>query len=277
MNIWLILLILFGACLLASSIGFKKFVWFLSIGYGFSVMACGIAMMIIFAIESKLNITGLIACILLVVYGFRLGGFLLIRELKSASYKKAMSKEINTEKKMPIPVLISIWVIVCFLYVWEVGGITFVMYHRDPNAGFFSVGILEIIGLVIMSAGILIEGIADHQKSVQKKENPKAPAMKGLYKICRCPNYYGEILFWTGVVTYAFASVLSNTWWQWVFIALGYICIVYIMFNGAKRLELRQAKNYGENEEFKAYIAKTPIIIYLFIPVKSLKDSKIVK
>ncbi|MCQ2388033.1 MAG: steroid reductase, partial [Clostridia bacterium] len=82
MNIWIILLILLGVSLLISSIGYKKFLWFISVGYGLSIFGCGVAIITIFAINKTLNITGLIASILLMIYGIRLGGFLLIRELK---------------------------------------------------------------------------------------------------------------------------------------------------------------------------------------------------
>lgn len=37
-------LILFIIAMLISSIGFKKFVWFISIGYGFSIAGLGLAM-----------------------------------------------------------------------------------------------------------------------------------------------------------------------------------------------------------------------------------------
>lgn len=44
-----------------------------------------------------------------------------------------------------------------------------------------------------------------------------------------------------------------------------YICIVYIMFGGTRRLEIRQNKNYGDNPEYKTYVKQTPILLP-FIP-----------
>ena len=44
---WAGLGILYVVCLVCCLIGFYKFVYFLSVGYGFSVSACGIAMMIL--------------------------------------------------------------------------------------------------------------------------------------------------------------------------------------------------------------------------------------
>ena len=41
-------LILFAVALVVSAIGFKKYVWFISIGYGFSVAAIGAALLCMF-------------------------------------------------------------------------------------------------------------------------------------------------------------------------------------------------------------------------------------
>ena len=45
------------------------------------------------------------------------------------------------------------------------------------------------------------------------------------------------------------------------------------MFSGARRLELRQDRTYGNDEEYKKYITKTPILIPL-IPLYSVKKHK---
>ena len=66
--------LLFAAALLISSIGFKKYVWFISIGYGFSIAGEGILMLILFGIGQKLTLGTVLCCALLTVYGCRLGG-----------------------------------------------------------------------------------------------------------------------------------------------------------------------------------------------------------
>ncbi|MCR5231384.1 MAG: DUF1295 domain-containing protein, partial [Acholeplasmatales bacterium] len=239
LDVWIILLILFGVSLLISSIGFKKFVWFLSVGYGLSILGCGIALLIIYFVENNINITGLIACILLIVYGFRLGGFLLIRELKMTSYQKTLQEVTKTEKPIPMFVKVSIWIVCSLLYMGQASGVMFVLQSRIFTS-FFDVTVLEIVGVSIMALGIFIEALADHQKSKSKKIDPSKPAMSGLYKICRCPNYYGEILMWTGVLVFFFTICTFAPWWMYVICILAYISIVYVMLNGAKRLEGRQ-------------------------------------
>ena len=56
---------------------------------------------------------------------------------------------------------------------------------------------------------------------------------------------------------------------QWIMAIVSYICIVFIMFNGAQRLEKRQMKRYGKNKEYNDYANKTPIIIP-FLPIYHL-------
>ena len=117
----------------------------------------------------------------------------------------------------------------------------------------------------------MLEILADLQKSKAKKVNPKKFVSTGLYKFVRCPNYFGELLLWTGV----FGSGLNvlNSVTQWVFAVLGYIGIIYVMFSGARRLELRQDKNYGDDPEYQKYVSTVPIIIPL-IPIFSVKKYK---
>ena len=69
-------------------IGFYRFVWFMSVGYGLAVAGCGAALLIAGLIGGNFSIPYLLLCVLLVIYGCRLSLFLLIREMKSAAYKK---------------------------------------------------------------------------------------------------------------------------------------------------------------------------------------------
>jgi hypothetical protein len=89
----------------------------------------------------------------------------------------------------------------------------------------------------------------------------------GLYSIVRCPNYFGEILLWTGSFTICFGADCTTS--QWIIASLGYAGIIYVMFSGARRLELRQAGIYGNNPEFREYIRNTPLIIP-FLPIYSV-------
>lgn len=268
---WNLLGILLIVSAVLCAVGFYKFVYFLSIGYGFAIAGGGLAILIMYFVNPSATPLWivLVQTVLFIVYGVRLSGFLLVREFKNVTFKKTdVAKDTlakNDEKKMPIFVLATIWVFVSILYVAQVSPMLF----RYDNGSIDY--IVPIIGFLVSVVGILLESLADKQKSAQKKERPDMVATKGLYKMCRCPNYFGEILFWTGVfisgiTTYANAG-------QWIVAVVAYICIVFIMFNGAQRLEKRQMARYGKDEEYNTYANKTPIIIPL-LPIYHLNNTK---
>ncbi len=264
---WTLLGILLAVCAVMCAVGFYKFVYFLSIGYGFAVAGGGIAIFVMYLINPTATPIWLvlIQMVLFIAYGARLSGFLLVREFKNISFKKTdVAKDTlakNNEKKMPIFVLATIWVFVSVLYVAQVSPMLFRYTNGAEDM------IVPIVGFAISIFGLVLETIADNQKSAQKKERPNMVATKGLYKIVRCPNYLGEITFWTGI--FVSGVTAYATVGQWITAVLAYIAIVYIMFNGAQRLEKRQMERYGDDEEYNTYANKTPIIIPL-LPIYHL-------
>ena len=122
-----------------------------------------------------------------------------------------------------------------------------------------------------MAFGIIFESIADIQKNAAKKINPKRFVDTGLYRIVRCPNYLGEMIFWTGVLISGIGAVQGAG--QWAVVLTGYIGIIFVMFSGARRLEIRQDKNYGSDPEYQKYVTTVPILLP-FIPLYSVKKHK---
>ena len=268
---WSLLGILLAVCAVLCAVGFYKFVYFLSIGYGFAVAGGGIAVLVMYLINPTATPLWimLVECALFIAYGARLSGFLLVREFKNATFRKTeVAKDTlakNGEKKMPVFVLATIWVFVAILYTVQVSPMLF--RYENGSTDF----IVPTVGFAISLFGLILESIADKQKSAQKKERPDMVATKGLYRICRCPNYLGEILFWTGVFVSGVTAYSGVG--EWICAVVAYICIVFIMFNGAQRLEKRQMARYGENEEYNSYANKTPIIIPL-LPIYHLNKKK---
>ena len=70
-TIWLVV----ASALLISSIGFKKYVWFISLGYGFSIAGIGILLLALYG--GSLTAGTAVCCALFILYGCRLGGYLL--------------------------------------------------------------------------------------------------------------------------------------------------------------------------------------------------------
>ena len=260
-----VFLILFIVSMVFCCIGFKRFIWFISVGYGLSAAGIGAAMFVMALIRGGSSVIFLIQCLLFVVYGVRLGGFLLARELKNAGYKAKMN-EIGVNAKTPIFVSVFMWLYCGAIYLCQAGAACYRFangFDAAPNAALY-------IGVAVSAIGIVLEAIADKQKSAQKAKNPKMPAMEGLFKMCRCPNYFGEILFWTGIIISGIGGVKGA---QWIIAILGYVEIVGVMFSGAKRLETRHIKNYGSDPAYNAYADKTPILIPL-LPIYHMTSAE---
>lgn len=216
LNHFLIILVVAFAI---SAIGFYKYVYFISLGYGFSIVGIGIALLSLFRNS------------LAVGFGVKL----------------------------------AIWVTCAFLYAFQTSPALFRMEHEVGQ------DIALIIGLIVMVTGLVLESIADIQKSAAKKRNPKRFVDTGLFRMVRCPNYFGEMLFWTGVFVSGIPALTGAL--EWIFALVGYLGIIYVMFSGARRLEIRQNKNYGNDPEYQAYVKRTPIMLPL-IPLYSVEKQK---
>ncbi|SCY09659.1 DUF1295 domain-containing protein [Butyrivibrio sp. INlla14] len=261
---WDILLIICIVCAVLCAVGFYKYVYFLSIGYGFAIAGGGLTVLII-ALKNGwaegVTFLLILQALLFLAYGARLSGFLLVREIKNAAYRKTLKEATGNDKKIPVFVSISIWVCVAILYTAQVSPMLFRYANGSKDI------VLPIIGIIISACGLCLESLADKQKSEQKKIDPNMVATKGLYKMVRCPNYLGEIIFWTGVFVSGITTYTGIG--QWLMAVIAYICIIYIMFNGAQRLEKRQMARYGNDKAYNAYADKTPIIIP-FLPIYHL-------
>ena len=256
-------LVLFLVALLISAIGFKKFVWFISLGYGFSIAGIGVALLVLFS--GSLTPVTVLLSLLLIVYGCRLGGYLLLREKRSTSYQNTMKNEIKDGSGMNIGLQILVWVSCALLYCCEASPVFFRLQNNAPTDA------AAIIGTIVMALGIVLESASDLTKNKYKKEHPKRFCDVGLFKLVRCPNYLGEVLIWTGVFISGTTALTGAL--QWIAALAGWICIVYIMFGGARRLELRQNKNYGNDPEYQQYVKTTPILLP-FVPLYSVAKYK---
>ena len=251
--------VLFAAALLISALGFKMYIWFFSMGYGFAIAGEGLVMLALFG--KSLDAGTALACVLFILYGCRLGGFLAYRETKT-SYNKNMAGEIK--QGVSFGVKTAIWVSCALLYVLLVLP---VFYRLHNGAGS---NVWTYIGVAVMFTGIAMEAAADLQKDRAKKVNSHRFVDTGLYRLVRCPNYLGELLLWTGVVLSGIGGVHGL---QWLPALIGYAGIIYVMFSGARRLEIRQNKNYGKDPAYQKYVKSVPILLP-FVPLYSVEKYK---
>ncbi|GAB1468458.1 DUF1295 domain-containing protein [Candidatus Cloacimonadota bacterium] len=159
------------------------------------------------------------------------------------------------------------WVLRSYLQVFLLQGF-FMLTIAYPlflfNQGqFMAFGFLDVIGLLIWLIGFGFEAIGDAQMR-KFKANPKNKGKimnKGLWKLTRHPNYFGESAMWWGI----FIIGLSNMHgWLAIFSPI-IITTLLLRVSGVPMLE----KKYKDNPAYQRYIQKTSSFVPWF-PRKKL-------
>ena len=121
--------------------------------------------------------------------------------------------------------------------------------------------LLAMIGMALWLSGFTIESVSDYQKRVFRKENNSSKTFihTGLWARSRHPNYFGEIMLWTGI-----AVIALNTLTGIEYITLVSPIFVYILLtrmSGINKLEQIADKRYGHLEEYQRYKRNTPVLV----------------
>jgi steroid 5-alpha reductase family enzyme len=120
---------------------------------------------------------------------------------------------------------------------------------------------LALAGLLIWLIGFSIEAFADVQKS-RFRADPKNRGRfihGGLWAWSRHPNYFGEIMLWTGVAVIAL-PVLRG--WQWMtLISPIFVAVLLLRISGVPILEKRADEKWGGQDDYEEYKKHTPVLI----------------
>ncbi len=121
--------------------------------------------------------------------------------------------------------------------------------------------VLAMSGMALWLSGFTIESLSDYQKRVFRKENNPSEAFihTGLWARSRHPNYFGEIMLWTGI-----AVIALNTLTGIEYITLVSPVFVYILLtrmSGVNLLERIADERYGHLEEYQRYKRNTPVLV----------------
>jgi steroid 5-alpha reductase family enzyme len=261
-------LLLFGLTLLVVAPGFHRLVYFVSIGYAFAITVMGLATIFIF--RQNIHFLSLLQNLLLLVWGLRLGIFLLQREIRP-SFQEQARETADQYGSTSLPRKIAIWLGVSVLYVaMFLPGLA--SAGSQPPGVSIGLVITRALGLFLMVGGLVIEALADWQKSAFKARFPKVYCTVGLYGWVRCPNYLGEILFWLG--NWVMGLFFYHTVLVWIASLVGLVCIILIMFGSTRRLERAQDRRYGDLPAYQNYVQSVPVL-FPFIPVYTLKKFRV--
>eukprot|EP00747_Dinoflagellata_sp_TGD_P184909 gnl/TRDRNA2_/TRDRNA2_41009_c0_seq1.p1 gnl/TRDRNA2_/TRDRNA2_41009_c0~~gnl/TRDRNA2_/TRDRNA2_41009_c0_seq1.p1 ORF type:complete len:267 (-),score=24.94 gnl/TRDRNA2_/TRDRNA2_41009_c0_seq1:56-856(-) len=224
--------------------GLRKIIYAFGLGYGLSMFTGGLLTLT----QAPSSAASSAACALYWAYGARLTVFLLRRQSTEAYNTSKHGVELDERmSKTPLPVKGCVTMFVSAIQLACVYALQPIVFAPTLSGSCWT-------GLVLSSAGLLIESIADEEKLAAKEKEPNKPVMTGSFSIVRHPNYTGEIIFWGGI---AWTSLLSAQTWGQCLGVFGPCFMIWVMFGAAKRLDEKAATKYADEPEYKAYAART--------------------
>ncbi len=191
----------------------------------------------------------LLLAVLVVIWAVRLGTFLFQR------VRRAGSDGRFDEIKRSAPRFLVAWTVQGLWVFLTLAAVIGAMTGAAPTP----LAPLDALGVLIWSLGFGIEVIADRQKSRFRASHPTGFIESGLWSWSRHPNYFGEILLWTGIAMVA-ASTLAG--WQWVtMISPVFVAFLLTMVSGIPLLEQRADARWGEDARYRSYKARTSTLV----------------
>ena len=200
---------------------------------------------------TKLNGANIAIVLLITMWALRLGTFLFLRIYKDGEDKRFLSIKPSATQFFMTWTLQGLWVSLCSMCaLTAISSETGVIV----NAFFY-------IGLGLFVFGFSTEVIADKQKSKFRSipENRDKFITTGLWAKSRHPNFFGEIVLWTGIAVMSFSSLEGLQYLTLISPIFTYLLLVYV--SGVRMLEARADKKWGGDEEYIKYKSETPVLM----------------
>ena len=185
------------------------------------------------------------------IWAIRLAGFLFVRV-------KRVGKDIRFDSVKTKPSTFLVWWTLQALWVLTTMAAALAIVTGGER---ISMSWLGWIGFGVWLFGFAIEVVADAQKSSFKNDpvNQGQFIRTGLWAWSRHPNYFGEIVLWTGV---ALMAVPILTGWQYAtLISPVFVSFLLMKMSGVPLLERKADERWGGQEDYEAYKAATPVLI----------------
>ena len=198
------------------------------------------------------NISDYVIVSCVAIWAIRLGSFLFMRIQKAGEDRRFREIKTNFTRFFMTWTLQGMWVSMCLLCV---------LTALSSYSGIIMNNVFYI-GLLIFVIGFIIEVIADHQKTVFRKDinNKDKFISTGLWSYSRHPNYFGEILLWFGVAIMSFSSLQDLQYLTLISPIFVYVLLVYI--SGIRILENQGDKKWGHLDSYKEYLKNTPRLFF---------------
>jgi steroid 5-alpha reductase family enzyme len=184
------------------------------------------------------------------IWALRLGPFLFLRIRKAGKDGRFDALKPSIPRFMGAWTLQGLWVVFTLA-----AALAAISSDNRSELGFFA-----ILGTAIWILGFAIEAIADWQKSrfTSTADNKGRFIDTGLWSRSRHPNYFGEIVLWTGIALIALPNLQG---WQWLTLSSPlFVAFLLIKVSGIPLLEKRADEKWGGQADYEAYKQNVPVL-----------------
>ena len=156
-----------------------------------TLLVVAVAIFAILSSGQQASIRSTIVAIFVSIWTLRLGTFLYKRIVKSGEDKRFREIKKSLPKFLMTWTLSALWV-----FLTTVNAVTIIVLNQQAALDLFF-----MVGFALWFLGFAFEAIADKQKKSFSEipENKDKFITLGLWSISRHPNYFGEIVLWTGI------------------------------------------------------------------------------
>ncbi len=202
-------------------------------------------------LSGEFDLRALIVAACVFIWCLRLGAFLFSRV--SAAGEDRRFRQIKTD---PLRFL-SAWTIQA-LWVTLTAAAAIAVLTSPIRVGLDA---FLVIGLALWVCGFGMEVTADGQKSKFRSDpaNKDRFITTGLWSWSQHPNYFGEIVLWTGVAVMAVPTLQG---WAWMtLISPVFVTLLLTRVSGIPLLDRLAQERWGEDPDYQAYTARTSKLV----------------
>ena len=185
------------------------------------------------------------------IWALRLGPFLFMRIKKAGEDQRFRKIKLSTPRFLLTWTLQGTWV-----FITAGAALAAIM---TPNTD--ALGGVFYAGIILWIIGFLVEVIADNQKSRFKADpaNEGKFINTGIWSRAQHPNYFGEIVLWTGVAVMAWPSLSESAL---IFLVSPlFVALLLTRISGIPLLRKTAGARWGDDPEYQAYLKETPVLI----------------
>ena len=246
--------------LVGTSVVWHLFFYLLSVGY-----AVGIGLPIFVAVLQSRRLT--VPAMATLLWSVRLAGFLLWREYRAWPAWHARMKAVQQQQEsLTSHKLVTLLSWVTYSGIYACLSLPVILGVRDYPCR--SPVIPRTLTNALQFGGLLLESIADWQKSMSKRRNPHAWCHVGVWQFSTHPNYLGEGLFWWGTVLSGLTRPRSRSefsgsvvvdWFTTLAMLVGLTFITTVLRGAVLTLDAAQRRKYAGVPAFGEYQANVGV------------------